>query len=129
MISLMRKEESNTDEELPDIVRMAYRGDAAGVARLLQNGADVNSVDPSDNLTILHIACLQGDLQLANVILDHDKNFGDVDFTIKSLHRPRLAWQFAMNGNFTELAELVDGAGLRKAADKAVRPIGSKPQV
>lgn len=115
MILPVRKENSGEEKELPSIISYAYSGNVEGVARLLAQGVDVNTVDPCDNLTVLHIACLQGDTALARLILDHDKAHGDVDFTIRSRFRPRLAWQFAMNANFVELAELVDNAGVEKA--------------
>lgn len=103
-----------TDRELPDIIIAAYAGNCALVSALLQEGVDVNSVDPDDNLSILHIACLQGDKALVNLLLEHDKAYHNVDFSIRSLHRPRLAWQFAMNGNFFDIAQIVDQAGLDK---------------
>jgi ankyrin repeat protein len=115
MILSVRKENSGEQEELPSIISYAYSGNVEGVALLLAKGVDVNTVDPGDNLSVLHIACLQGDTALARLILDHDQAHGDVDFTIRSRFRPRLAWQFAMNANFVELAELVDNAGVEKA--------------
>jgi ankyrin repeat protein len=114
MISPMKGQQTDASIQFPDIIIAAYESRYDDVRRLLAMGVDVNSVDARDNLSILHIACLQGDLTLAQIILDHDKSHGNVDFSIRSLYRPRLAWQYAMNGNFTELAEIVHAAGLAK---------------
>lgn len=102
--------------ELPPIVIAAYAGNVDEVRSLLDSGASVNSCDPADNLSLLHIACLQGDMRLVQLILEHDAKTGEVDFSLRSLYRPRLAWQFAMNSSFYEIAELVDRAGLNRAA-------------
>ena len=122
MIIPMPRPVGGSEEEPPDIIRAAYAGDHRLVSDLLQKGADVNAIDPNDNLTVLHIACLQGDRALAEVVLERDKNFGDVDFNIRSRHRSFLAWQFAMCADFVELAELVDNAGLAKAHAKVSAP-------
>lgn len=114
MITPVKITDDRPNGELPDIIRAAYAGDISQVAILLENGVSVNSVDPRDNLSILHIACMQGDSRLAELVLQRDKVIGDVDFTIKSLFRPRLAWQFAANGNHLELAARVHDAGIRK---------------
>lgn len=101
-------------DDLPDIIKAAYRGDSPLVRQLIQQGVDVNTVDPRDNLTVLHIACLQNDRALADVVLDRDREHGDVDFFIKSAFRPRLAWQYAANGDFRELAARVHDATLAR---------------
>lgn len=115
--SLYSERENNDPgsyRKLPNIIQAAYAGNHNLVAALLREGDNVNSVDPRDNLSILHIAGLQGDRELVRVVLDYERQVGGVDFTIRSLYRPRLAWQFAMNRNFIEIAELIDDAGLAK---------------
>lgn len=114
MISPVRKEDSGEQFELPDVIKASYASNVKLVAELLDNGVDINSVDPRDNLSILHIACMQGDADLVKLLLKHDEEHGDLDFTIRSLHRPRLAWQYAMNSGHVEIAHLVDRAGLKK---------------
>lgn len=89
MIKPVMKADDNIDNVIPDIVRAAYDANSALVASLIAQGHSVNSVDPRDNLSILHIACLQGDNDLAEVILQRDVTHGDVDFTTLSKYRPR----------------------------------------
>jgi ankyrin repeat protein len=43
--------------DAPEIIHACYEGKSDDVKRLLDNGADINSVDSRDNLTCLHIAC------------------------------------------------------------------------
>jgi len=120
MIKVMENTDEGDRKKLPDIVLAAYEGDVALVSKLLVNGADPNSLDPADNLTLLHIACMQGDKELVDVILEHDYQHGNVDFTVRSSFRPRLAWQFAANGNFLEISEQVHSAAVKK--DQLSRP-------
>lgn len=120
MTAPVRSTDENIFDEMPGIIEAAYAAHHEQVARLLAEGVDVNTVDPRDNLTILHIACMQGDDRLVDIILEHDKLHGGVDFDIRSRHRPRLAWQFAINCNFPELAERVDDAGLAKARHRSL---------
>lgn len=115
MIRPMNRTHDDTDTVLPDIVKAAYAADSALVAKLLELGHDVNSVDPRDNLSLLHIACLQGDEALADVILAREELQGDVDFSTVSNYRPRQAWQYAANGNHLALAERVHEAEVAKA--------------
>lgn len=121
MINSMKSYLSNTSDNLPDIVRAAYQGDVERVAKLLAEGADPNATDPRDNLSLLHIGCMQGDGELISLLLDHDKEHGNLDFTIRSSYRPRLAWQFAANGHHLSLAELVHEAGLKKGPNPPER--------
>jgi hypothetical protein len=107
------------DTELPDIVLAAYAGDVEMVAKILAAGGDPNSVDPRDNLSLLHIACLQGDERLADLLLQRAKEKCDLDFSIRSRSRPRLAWQYAANANHLELAERVHEASLTPQAQRA----------
>lgn len=102
------------DPILPDIVIAAYVSDYESIQHLLETGADINSVDIRDNLSLLHIACMQGDERLVKILLDYDKENGNLDFSIRSLYRPRLAWQLAMNAHHYELARIVDEASFRK---------------
>lgn len=122
MINPVKKYEDNTDKIMPDIVRAAYRGRHDEVAALLSQGESVNSADDRDNLTLLHIACMQGDRRLVDVILNHDSRYGDLDYAATSRFRPRLAWQFAVNGNHLDIAERVHEAALANAAGTGRRP-------
>ena len=116
MTKALKREMTNSDDDTgtvaPDIIKAAYLGDAALVQKLLIAGADVNAVDPRDNLTCLHIAWLHGDRRLADVILAWNEAHGSVDFSIRSRFRPRLAWQFAMNANHPDLALTIQRASL-----------------
>lgn len=98
----------------PDIINAAYSGNVKQVRELLEQGEDVNSVDPGDNLSILHIGCMQGDEELVDLILEWDDRYGSVDFSVRTRYRPRLAWQLAMTSGHVELAHRVDFAGLAK---------------
>lgn len=98
-------------EVIPDIIVAAYKGNYKVVEDLLNSGVDVNTVDPRDNLTCLHIGCMNGDEPLIQIILDHNRRHNDVDFDIKSNFRPRAAWQFAINSNNPRLARMVDQEG------------------
>lgn len=121
---VVREEEPYPPKEIniPEIIRAAYAADVERVRQLLLEGADVNSVDPRDNLSILHIAGMQADLKLAELILEHDAAHHDVDFTIESIFRPRVAWQYAANSNSWDIAELVHRAGLIKEGRKLLYP-------
>lgn len=92
----------------------AYNSDIPRFRLLLSQGADVNEVELGTGFTSLHIACLRGDTALAQEIIEHDNRTDEVDFQIRCLHRPRLAWQLAMNAHYYALARIVDDAGLRK---------------
>lgn len=104
------KTDDHTETAIPDIIEAAYRGDCERVQKLLQAGADVNSVDPRDNLSCLHIAGLQGDHALAEIIIEWNALHNDVDFSIKSRFKPRLAWQFAINANHPQIANVIHRA-------------------
>ena len=114
MIKAVKQEKTDDDTGTiqPDIIEAAYLGDAALVQKLLIAGADVNAVDPRDNLSCLHIAGLHGDRVLADVILAWNKAHGGVDFSIRSRFRPRLAWQFAINATHPDLALSIQSASL-----------------
>lgn len=94
-----------------EIIKACYACDWKKVEDLLNAGDDVNTVDERDNLTCLHIACMQNDAKIVNVILRHNENHHDVDFSITSRYRPRYAWQYAMNAGHYELAQKVFVAG------------------
>jgi ankyrin repeat protein len=113
---------TNEDGELPDIIQAAYDGNIAKVAALLAGGVSVNSVDPRDNLTILHIACLQGDTRLAETLLQHDTSNDDLDYGVVTKSKSRQAWQLAMAGNFFDLAHRVHRAALVKTTRKPPSP-------
>lgn len=104
---------SGTSNTMPSIIQAAYRRDQELVAKLLIDGANVNDVDPEDHLTCLHIACMNGDDAIVDVILNWDKSHQGVDFDIKSKYRPRLAWQYAMNSHHYEIARKVLAASKR----------------
>lgn len=114
MILPMTSSWEDRKKPMPEIIKAAYNLDAAEVARLIGNGVSPNSVDFRDNLSLLHIGCMHGDDALVELILKREEEHGDIDFTIKSRFRPRLAWQYAANNNHLDLAALVHRAGLRK---------------
>jgi len=124
MINSMKNTDEGEGQKLPDIVLAAYDGDVELVSQLLDIGADPNSLDPADNLTLLHIACMQGDMKLAQLLIEHDRKHGNVDFDARSSFRPRLAWQFAANANFLEISELVHSAGVTKSLSTSPKPSG-----
>lgn len=112
---VLLERDDETDHVLPDIIKAAYARDSAAVSALLAEGVDVNSVDPRDNLTALHIGCMNGDTALVDVLLRYEAATGRLDFAIQSKYRPRVAWQFAMNSHHYDIARAVDAAGLAKA--------------
>lgn len=114
MIRPVLKQGTSEGGSQPDIITAAYAGDVERVATLLKSGVDVNTRDPRDSLTVLHIGCLQGDRALVDLVLEWDRAHDDVDFELKSSHRPRMAWQFAINSNHLEIARRVDLAGINK---------------
>lgn len=85
----------------PEIVRAALDGDHEKVDHLLQSGVSVNTLDERDGISLLHIACIRNDHRLADVILEWDRAHRDVDYTIESRFKQRLAWQLASD---TDLA-------------------------
>lgn len=107
---------------LAPIVDAAYDGDVGLVLGLLKAGADPNSVDPSDNLTVLHIACLQGDEGLVDALLEWDRTSKSIDYEVRSTFRPRLAWQTAFTSGFYEIARKVDDRGLERRRERGVAP-------
>jgi ankyrin repeat protein len=122
MINTVSDLREGEDQKLPDIVVAAYDGDIELVASLLNQGVDPNSADPADDLTLLHIACMQGDLKLVELLIDHDRRHGNLDYTAQSSFRPRQAWQFAANGNFLEISDLVHSVGTSKKFSPSPKP-------
>lgn len=91
-------------------VRAAVEGDAKKVREILVKGADINTVEPTNGLTCLHIACLNGDADVVRVLLEHHAKHGDLDFTIRSKNPERFAWQLAMSAHHYDIANAVDAA-------------------
>lgn len=119
MIQAVKKTNSGEAPIMPSIILAAYMGNYKLVEQLLKKGVDVNSVDPRDNLTCLHIGCMQCDEELVNVILERERTHGDVDFTIKSRYRPRLAWQCAVGSDWMDMAHKVFLAGQKKSRTRS----------
>ena len=110
---------------IQDIIQAALDGNAKLVRDLLDAGADVNTVESNRGFTCLHIACLNGDADVVDVLLDHHQRFRSLDFSIKSNDPPRFAWQLAMGAHHYELANRVDamssGRDPRPGAPKLVK--------
>lgn len=107
-----------------DIIQAAMDGNASLVRELLDQGADINTVEPQRGFTCLHIACLNGDERVVSELLDFNDRHGGLDFSIRTSEPPRYAWQLAMSAHHYELAERVDRAGRR---DDPLSASGPKP--
>ena len=107
-------ERSGSNVRSGDLIRAAYSGDLMKFRALLRDGADINEIEEKTGFTSLHIACSLGNSHLVAEILEFDNSTNLVDFEIRCLHRPRLAWQLAMNAHFYNVARSVDAAGLHK---------------
>lgn len=114
MIKIMNSYDDNASGEIPEIVIYTYSGYVDMVLKLLKDGQSPNTVDPRDNLSLLHIAAMQGDAKMVQLLLDHDKKYRNLDYSIKSIFRPRLAWQYAANNGFNELADRILDAEINK---------------
>lgn len=101
------RSETGQGDRIKDIIQAALDGDAKLVASLLAEGADVNTVEQDRGFTCLHIACLNGDTDVVDVILDHHAHHDDVDFSILSSDPPRLAWQLAMSFGHHDVGQKV----------------------
>lgn len=102
-------------ERVGDIIRAAMAGNATYVARLLMAGADVNTKDSETGYTALHIAAVNGDQRLLDVLLKHHQEFDDLDFTATTNNPPRLAWQLAFSHHHPEIGETLDLEYLRQS--------------
>lgn len=121
-IKINIRSDGGIGDGIQDIIQAALDGNAKLVRDLLDAGADVNTVEPSRGFTCLHIACLNGDSDVVDVLLDHHQRFKNLDFSIKSNEPPRYAWQLAMSAHHYELANRVDAMGLGDAP----KPTGPK---
>lgn len=123
MKSNLRKIEARSEtgqgDQIKDIIQAAIDGDAKLVANLLTEGADVNTVEQDRGFTCLHIACVNGDADVVQAVLDHHARHGDVDFSILSNDPPRRAWQLAMSFGHYDIADKID--------QHQGKPSGNKP--
>lgn len=101
---------SGTGETIGSIIDAAMKSDAALVRDLLDAGADINTVDPARGYTCLHIACLNGDDDVVDVLLAYNRFYGGLDFWLQTNEPKRYAWQLAMSAHHYDLAERVDAA-------------------
>lgn len=117
MITTNSKTSEEFDSQLRnmELIDAAVAGNVTLVSRLLQLGADVNTAEPANGMTCLHIACVQGNKDLVTFLMNYHKSTGLVDFNLKTKVRPRLAWQLALNGHHVEVAELVLSASQGQA--------------
>lgn len=105
------KRDDGVGGNILELIEAAYNGDVRKIRILLRDGANINSIEPETGFTCLHIACLNGDTEVVNALLEHHQEFQTLDFTIKSKDPPRSAWQLAMSARHYEIANLVDAAG------------------
>lgn len=98
----------NIGMTMPDIIRAALDDDNELVVKLLEGGADINSED--EGFTILHVACMQGNRPLVELLLDRHRKGDRLDFTIRTRDRGLLAWQMAYECQHDALAQLVVAA-------------------
>lgn len=98
----------NIGMTMPDIIRAALDDDNELVVKLLEGGADINSED--EGFTILHVACMQGNRPLVELLLDRHRKGECLDFTIRTRDRGLLAWQIAYECQHDALAQLVVAA-------------------
>jgi hypothetical protein len=89
------------------LTRAVRAGDVAAVKAVLDEGADVNWVNPITSIAPLHVAVKQGDLAVTQVLLEHA---ADPNLQTKS---GWTAMHFAVNGSAHELAELLRDFGAR----------------
>lgn len=123
--NLKYKSDEGMTTDTPDIISAALDGNSELVDTLLEQGEDINTVDPVKGFTCLHIACMQGHRALLDVLVKHHKEHGDLDFTIRAIDPPRLAWQMAMNFHHYDIANEVDALANTRPA---VPPRGQTPQ-
>ena len=89
------------------LARAVRAKDAAAVKAALDEGADVNWVNPITSIAPLHVAVKQGDLPVTQVLLEHG---ADPNLQTKS---GWTAMHFAVNVSAHELAELLRDFGAR----------------
>lgn len=108
MIAVKPSLRDNIGMTIPDIIRAALSDNNELVAKLLDIGADINSED--EGFTILHVACMQGNRPLVELLLDRHRKGDRLDFTIRTRDRGLLAWQIAYECQHDDLAQLVVAA-------------------
>jgi ankyrin repeat protein len=108
--------------EIQEIIKAAMDGNAQLVAEMLENGADINTVEPTRGFTCLHIACLNGDDSVVDVLLDFNEKRGGLDFSMRTFDPPRYAWQLAMSAHHYELADRVDQLGSSGGPSVSMEP-------
>tara|TARA_R110002126_G_scaffold239459_13_gene382809 strand:+ start:224 stop:613 length:390 start_codon:yes stop_codon:yes gene_type:complete len=114
--------EGGIGDSIKDIIEAAINGDAPLVKEILEQGGDINTIEPERGFTCLHIACQNGDNDVADVLFEHNSRFHDLDFTIQTFDPPRLAWQLAMSAHHYDLANRVDVAARGEAGSKPSGP-------
>lgn len=102
------KSDHGKRKTIEDLIQAALNGELEKARILLEEGADVNSADPTTGYTCLHIAAAHGDLGLLDILLDHNRQHGDLLFTAETRDPPRQAWQIAMRHQHFKLAEMLD---------------------
>lgn len=122
MINTNPKTSEDVDSQLRnmELVDAAIAGNVPLVSRLLQLGANVNTTEPANGMTCLHIACVQGNKDLATFLVNYHQSTGEIEFNLRTKVRPRLAWQLALNGHHFEIAELVLSASSGQAPTPAI---------
>jgi ankyrin repeat protein len=90
------------------IILAAKRGDFGVVRRLLETGVDINTVDSETGFSPLHIAAVTGQQELLDVLLEHNKEFGDLRFDLLAKEPQRTAWQLAMSHGQFDVGEQID---------------------
>lgn len=116
------RSEGGIGDAIQDIIEAALDENAPLVKELLEQGADINTIEPERGFTCLHIACQNGDDDVVDVLLDHNRRFRDLDFTIKSINPPRYAWQLAMGARHYDLANKVDAAAKDYGSSRPAGP-------
>lgn len=109
MISPNKNLHEDDGTVLQGIVKAALDDDNKLVGQLLQQGVDINT--NFQGFTALHVACMHGNRELVDVLLNHSRSVQPIDFAIKTTDRGMLAWQLAAAMSHFDLAEkVVDAA-------------------
>ena len=121
-IKIRFRKDAGTGDTIKDIIEAAMEGNAPLVREVLKQGADINTIEPNRGFTCLHIACLNGDEDVVDVLLEHHRQYGDLDFSIKTLNPPRYAWQLAMSAHHYDIGNKVDEAARSNGGNKPSGP-------
>lgn len=109
-------------EIIEDLIEAAMASDIAKVKSLLQAGADINSTDPESGYACLHIAAVNGDSELLDVLFAHHAQHGDLALDLETNDPPRKAWQLALSHGHIDIANTIDPLNMRQQSGSGMKP-------